>query len=486
MAQLSPFVEHVLRRVGFGASEAEREQFSRYTYPIAVSVLTNFNPDETNVDDKIGTSGHVIVNPSGRPFSPNVNLADARNRWLFRMVHSPAPLQEKMALIWHHHFATAHSKITGIIGTANATRLMAAKPSEDPARQRGQIELFRQYALGNFRDLLTEVAKDPAMLYWLDGRLNGRRAPQENFGRELMELFTFGVENHVETDVYAAARVFTGWNLLVRATPGSSAPTYQFNYDANNHDTEAKDFSFPIYRDGGRRIPARAASAGMQDGLDLINALATHPETAKRLARRLWTWFVSETETPDQAFVDHISNVYLANDTNMKPVIRAVLFSKQFADPAQFHQRYGWPVEFVVRSLKEVGYVGFDMNQATTSLVNMGQVLLEPPDVNGWELGHGWFSTGGMLARMNFASVLATNQRAALRDAARAHNQTPETLVDFVINRLSLPEIAGETRNALLDYVRAGGTWTGSESQLLAKTAGLFHLLTGSGVYQFV
>jgi hypothetical protein len=197
MAQLSPFVEHVLRRVGFGASEAEREQFSRYTYPIAVSVLTNFNPDETNVDDKIGTSGHVIVNPSGRPFSPNVNLADARNRWLFRMVHSPAPLQEKMALIWHHHFATAHSKITGIIGTANATRLMAAKPSEDPARQRGQIELFRQYALGNFRDLLTEVAKDPAMLYWLDGRLNGRRAPQENFGRELMELFTFGVENHV-------------------------------------------------------------------------------------------------------------------------------------------------------------------------------------------------------------------------------------------------------------------------------------------------
>ncbi len=139
-----------------------------------------------------------------------------------------------------------------------------------------------------------------------------------------------------------------------------------------------------------------------------------------------------------------------------------------------------------MRSLKEVGYVGFDMNQAATPLLNMGQVLLEPPDVNGWELGPGWFSTGGMLARMNFASALATNQRGALRDAARAHNQTPETLVDFAINRLSLPEIDGETRNALLDYVRAGGTWTGSETQLLAKTAGLFHLLTGSGVYQFV
>jgi uncharacterized protein (DUF1800 family) len=484
MPSLSPFVEHLLRRAGFGASEDDRERFAKYTYPIAVSVLTNYKPEEADVDRFIGDPTYVRVSP-GRAFSPNFNVVDARLRWLFRMVHSPAPLQEKMALLWHHHFATAHSKISGLIGATDATRLMAAKPSEDPTSQRGQIELFRQYALGNFRDLLVEVAKDPAMLYWLDGRLNRRGTPQENFGRELMELFTFGVEHYVETDVYAAARVFTGWNLLnVRGPSGSVS--YTFNYNAGFHDTGPKDFSFPIYRDGGRRIPERSAATGMQDGLDLIAALANHQETANRMARRLWTWFVSETETPDPAFVSEIASVYLRNDTNMKPVIRAVLLSSQFTDRDRFHQRYSWPAEFIARAIKEVGWIGFDLSTTSTPMVNRGQQLLEPPDVNGWELGAGWFSTGGMLARMNFASELARNQQFALRDAARAHNQTPDTLVDYVVNRLSLPELDGEVRNTLLDYVRAGGTWTGSDNQTATKTAGLVHLLTGSGDYQFV
>jgi uncharacterized protein (DUF1800 family) len=485
MAQLSQFVEHLLRRAGFGVSEEERERFSRYTYPIAVSVMTNYDPAETDVDDKID-SGPQYVPIGGRGFSPNLVLNDARKRWLFRMVHSPAPLQERMALLWHQHFATAHSKISDAVGTTDATRLMAAKPSEDPGHARGQLELFRQYALGNFRELLVEVAKDPAMLYWLDGRLNRKGAPQENFGRELMELFTFGVEHYVETDVYAAARVFTGWNLVQTGTRGTASAFYSFNYDASRHDTEGKEFSFPIYRNGSKQIPARSAAAGMQDGLDLIAALASHPETAGRMARRLWTWFVSETEAPDPAFVENIAGVYLRNDTNMKPVIRAVLLSPQFTDPDRFHQRYSWPVEFVVRMFKEVGFVGSNLDTALTPLLNMGQQLLEPPDVNGWELGPGWFTTGGMLARMNFAATLTANQRIALRDAARASRQTPETLLEFAIGRLSLPEIDPEVRNALLDYIRAGGTWTGEDGQLAVKTAGVIHLLTGSGDYQFV
>ena len=215
-----------MRRAGFGLSAAEREQFAHYTYPMAVAALTEFNPAETNVDDKIDQSGYVIV----RGANPNTVINDARQRWLFRMIHSPAPLQERMALIWHHHFATAYSKISGLVGGPEATRMMAAKPSEDRRGMKGQIELFREYALGNFRDLLVEVAKDPAMLYWLDGYLNRRAQPQENFGRELMELFTFGVEHYTEQDVYAAARVFTGWNLARHqrrnaTTRSSSSPT---------------------------------------------------------------------------------------------------------------------------------------------------------------------------------------------------------------------------------------------------------------------
>ena len=484
MARPSPAVEHLLRRAGFGATPAEGEKFSRLTLPLAVASLVNYDPAATDVDAKIGTPGYVGHTIRNGAFTPNTSITDARQRWLFRMVHSPAPLQEKMALFWHHHFATAQSKIAGTTNGADATRMMASKPSSDPTGMKGQIELFREYALGNFRQLLIEVAKDPAMLYWLDGRLNVRNQPQENFGRELMELFTIGVEHYLESDVLPAARVFTGWNL--RVTGGAAVDHYAFNYNANQHDANAKDFSFPIYANGSRRIEARSAATGMQDGLDLINALAIHPETANRLARRLWTWFVSEVDPPDASFVSSIAQTYLKNDTNMKPVIRAVLLSTQFMDSRRYYQRYAWPVEFVVRSLKEVGHVGFSVDTALTPLLNMGQQLFEPPDVNGWETGPGWFSTGGMLARMNFASVLATNQRFALREASRTSGGTPDSLLTFVRGRLSLPVLAPSVESALIAYIQAGGTWTGSETQLLNKTGGLFHLLTGSGEYQLV
>ena len=483
MAQLSPLMSHLLRRTAFGARPDEEAAFSRLTYVTAVDGLVSFDPAQTDVDDKIGRSGYANITAT-TAFSPNTNIDHARQRWLFRMVHSPAPLQEKMALIWHQHFATAYSKIVGMIPSTEATRLMAAKRSSDPAGQRGQIDLFREMGMGSFRDLLVEVAKDPAMLYWLDGRLNTRNNPQENFGRELMELFTFGVENYVETDVYAAARVFSGWNLLT-SLRNSSTVAFTFNYVAGNHDTGAKDFSFPIYSNGSKRIESRNAASGMQDGLDLIDALAVHPETAKRLARRFWFWFVSETEEPDEGFVSSISKVYLQNDTNIKPVVRAVLMSPQFIDSAHRYQRYSWPVEFAVRAIKEVGYAGFSVDTARSALINMGQQLFEPPDVNGWELGPGWFSTGGMLARMNFAAQLAANQRFALRDKARPSGGSPESLVDWAKSSLSVPDLSGVTTSALLDYARAGG-YTGTDAQLLNKAGGLVHLLASSGEFQFV
>ena len=485
MAGPSPLVEHLLRRAGFGVGAAERQRFTGVSYLSAVDTLVDYDPATTDVDAKIGTPGYVGITTGGQ-FSPNTVINDARQRWLFRMVHSPAPLQEKMALFWHHHFATAYSKVAGIVGTAEGARLMAAKASEDPGHARGQIELFRDHALGNFRDLLVEVAKDVAMLYWLDGRLNTRNNPQENFGRELLELFTFGVDHYVETDVYAAARVFTGWNLVRVGAAGTPSSFLTFNYNAANHDTNAKEFTFPIYATGSRVIPGRSGAAGMQDGLDLIDALAFHPETARRMARRFWTFFVSETEAPDPAFVDTIAAVYLRSNTEMKPVVRAILLSPQFASKSRYFQRYAWPVEFVVRALKEVGPVGFSLGNSLTPLINMGQQLFEPPDVSGWEVGPDWFSTGRMLSRMNFASTLATSQRFALRDMARPHRATPETLVDFALDTLNVRGLGPDDYNALTDYVRAGGAWTGSDAQLLNKAGGLFHLLTGAGRYQLI
>src|SRR5688500_17577812 len=185
----------------------------------AVEHLLDYERQPDDVDSKIGQTAFVGITTRGQ-FSPNTNIEDARQRWLFRMVHSQRPLQEKMALFWHNHFATTYSKVAGTVGAIQGTKMMALKAGELPGPL-GEIELFRQYALGNFRNLLIEVARHPAMVVFLDGRTNTRARPQENFGREIMELFTFGLGNYVEADVYAAARVFTGWNLRL-AVPGSS------------------------------------------------------------------------------------------------------------------------------------------------------------------------------------------------------------------------------------------------------------------------
>ena len=219
------------------------------------------------------------------------------------MVHSQRPLQEKMALFWHNHFATAYSKIAGTVGAVQATKMLALKEGELPG-PRGQLEIFRAHALGSFRDLLIEVAKDPAMLVWLDGRLNTRQRPQENFGREIMELFTFGIGNYTEEDVYAAARVFTGWNLRLVNRGADAAELLRVRLhpqQPRHHREDVHVCDLPQRR--RRRFRRVRRPTGMQDGIDFITALATHPATAERLARKLWNYFVTDAFDPDPDFV---------------------------------------------------------------------------------------------------------------------------------------------------------------------------------------
>jgi len=490
MSRREQEIDHLYRRAGFGASQEEVDEYTRLSvasYAGAVARLLGYEEFEDTVDSLVGTTGYVGVTArAGAGFQPATNILDGRQRWLFRMVHSKRPLQEKMALFWHNHFATAYTKVVNDIGDSIiATRMFSAKVDDDGSRTHGQLQLFRDHALGNFRDLLIEVAKDPAMLVWLDGRTNVRARPQENFARELMELFTLGVGEFAETDVYAGARVFTGWNLTL-VNRGTAQARYDFFYNAAQHEPSAKDFTFPIYRDGSRVIPARSAAEGMQDGIDLINAVARHPATGPRLARKLYGYFVNEVDRPDESMINGLARLYYGTNFEIAPMVQAILVSSQFRDPANYYKRYSWPVEFVVRSIKEVGWRGFSLNSALTPLVNMGQQLFEPPDVNGWELGRGWFSSGGMLARMNFAALLATNQRFNLRDQARGQVDSPESLLSYMLDRMTPPDFAGDAYNALLDYTRAGAAWTGSDAQLTTKSSGLAHLIAGSGDYQLV
>jgi len=277
--------------------------------------------------------------------------------------------------------------------------------------------------------------------------------------------------------------VFTGWNMRIDRGTTDGTSGYSFVYNANNHETAAKTFSFPIYSDGTTTIPSRAASAGMQDGIDLINALAMHPETARRVAGKLYAFFISETVPADPGFINQLSTAYLQNGSNIRAVLQTLLLSPQFMDPSIAFTRYSWPAEHVVRSMKETGWTGFSAGTTLTPLVNMGQELFEPPNVAGWDLGQSWISTSTMLARMNFASTLAANQKFRLATAA-AGTQSPQELVGYMLSRIT-PASSGSMLADLTAYA-SSAPWTGSSAQLQTKASGLAHLILGSAGYQFV
>jgi uncharacterized protein (DUF1800 family) len=481
-------VEHLLRRAGFGARQDELDAFSPLGRFGAVDQLVNYDRIADDVDAKINQPGYVGITASTGPFSPNSNINDARQRWLFRMLHTNRPLQEKMTLFWHNHFATGYTKLSGALGATEATRYLAAKASEDPAGVQGQMEMLRANALGKFGDILLNIAKDTAMLYWLDGNTNTKAKPQENFGREVMELFSVGVNHYTEPDVYAAARVFTGWNVQAVGTAGTSDQTgtrhQAFFYNAAQHDTNAKTFSFPIYSDGTNTIPARSAANGMQDGLDLLAALAANPDTSRYLATKLYRFFVNDQDPPDQTFVQNIAQTFLQSGGDMKSVMSDVLLSAEFG-AAQF-KRYSWPAEFVIRSLKDVGWKGFSVGNATAPLANMQQTLFDPPNVAGWPAGEAWFSSGAMLARMNFASALAGNQKFNLATAAQVAASDPQTFASYYLDQLATTPFDQSVLNEFSNYLTATGTWTGSAAQLQVKAPGLVHLILASPEYQLI
>jgi uncharacterized protein (DUF1800 family) len=476
-----PLLDHLFRRVGFGASAADLQAVAGMSYSAAVDYFVDFDKLPDDVDSKIGLPEYVSVTARGQ-FSPSTNIEDARQRWLFRMLHTPRPLQEKMALFWHNHFGVGYTKVAGAVGGLVGTKMMANGAADSGAR-----------APARSPDGARQVPRPPhrwrriAMLIFLDGHEHPAK-PQENFGREVMELFTWGLGHYVENDVYAAARVFTGWNLRnVPGRDGADPAAYQeFIYNSGQHDTTAKAFTFPI-NGGSSTIPARGAAAGIQDGVDFMTSLANHPETARRLARKLWNFFVSDLEEPNAAFVAAVADVYLRNDTDMRAVLRYILKSPWFTNPGNFNARYAWPVEFVVRTMKEIGWAGFSVDSARVPLTNMGQTLFEPPNVAGWQLGRAWFGTGAMLARMNFAATVASNQKFNLaRSFSATDRAQPGRVLNTMLQRLTASPFSATETTELLNYLNAGGPWTGSDTQMNAKAPGLARLVVGSGEYQFV
>jgi len=289
------------------------------------------------------------------------NLIAMEMWFLDRMINTPAPLQEKMTLFWHGHFTSAYQK--GIPAQALVN----------------QNELFRANALGNVRELTLAVSQDPAMLRYLDNAQNVKAHPNENYARELMELFTLGIGNYTETDVRESARAFTGWGI-----------------DRDDHFRD-----FPVRHDDGSKT--FLGKTGNFTGRDIVEIIFTQPAAARLFAKDLLNFFVYSD--PEPALVDAVATVIRANDYNLQPVMSTVLRSNLFYSDRAYRALVKSPVQFVVGSYQLFGVKQSDL-VALGALRRMGQILFLPPNVKGWDGGAAWLNSQTVLTRENFASSL--------------------------------------------------------------------------------
>ncbi len=325
--------------------------------------------------------------------------------WLNRMLTTPSPLQEKMTLYFHGHF------------TSRATPRF-------PWITYNQNALFRQYALGNLRELTRAVSKDPAMLIYLNGAANVVAHPNENFARELMELFTLGVDNYTEEDVRESARAWTGWQV--------------------NRRTDRVSFN-PALHDAGRK--RFLGQTGNFTGDDVVNIIFSQPQCAKFFAASLLNWFVYNDPEPE--LVDAVAALLRKHDFELAPVVGTILRSEVFYSPRAYRALVKSPVEFVVGAYKTLGLTQLDYS-ALSALQQMGQRLFFPPTVAGWPGGQNWLTSGTMIARQNFLTRLLGSQTLASSSWLRGLPVAPTSAAE----QLSQNDAAGRSRAGLLGRAR--------------------------------
>jgi hypothetical protein len=393
------FAAHLLERAGFGGTPDEIEALAKMSPAQAVARLVQFKgtdasnlppfehsgvhdpgiepfpPSRPAVTDMAKEKGEALgikVKPSGnRRLQPIVDeffywlraSALETNRvaywWANRMVASPRPLQEKMALFWHGHFASNEAKV------------------RDYRKLLGQLELFEKQGTGNFKDLTIAVAQDPAMLSFLDAGVNVKGASNENFAREIMELFTMGVGHYTEKDIREAARAFTGWNYV----------DVKFVVNKDQHDDGEKTF---------------LGKTGRFDGVDVINIIMQQPATADFIAGKIYRFFVREDLSPE--LQKQLGSVLRDSNYEIKPLLEKIFLSRDFYSPASVGTEIKSPVELAISTYRKLGLKSVpgvpDFNLATGAL---GQLLFAPPTVAGWAGGQSWVTPGLLLERGNFA-----------------------------------------------------------------------------------
>jgi hypothetical protein len=389
---------HLLERAGFGGTPEQIQALARMTPAEAVRQLVHFQniennlpafehsgihdpglepfpesrPAVTKLAKEKGEALGIKVKAGGdRPLQPIVNeffywlrasvLETQRVAywWANRMVATNHPLEEKMALFWHGHFAVNENKV------------------RDYRKMLGQLDLFYKYGTGNFRDLMVAEAKDPGMLSFLDAGVNVKGAPNENFAREIMELFTMGVGNYSEKDIREAARAFTGWNYV----------DLQFVVNKDQHDDSQKTF---------------LGKTGNFDGVNVIDIIMQQPVTSRFIAGKIYRYFVRQDLSPE--LQDKLGAVLRNSNYEIAPLLETIFLSRDFYSPASIGTQIKSPVQLAVSTYRKLGLKDApgvpDFNIATGTL---GQRLFSPPTVAGWAEGRSWITPGLLLERGNFA-----------------------------------------------------------------------------------
>ena len=429
-------IAHIMRRAGFGATPSELDTLTaEKTYEEIVDDLVN--PERFPEID----SSYVERYYGGEPVAVYVG------KWLYQIVNTERPLEEKMALFLHHVYPVAWGK------------------SEHGPSIFAQIDMFRRVGLTDFKTILLELSKDPAMIFWLDNNENHKDEINENYGRELLELFSMGIGAYTEDDVKSASRAFTGWTFR---QPLSLYPMGHhqavFEYRPDDHDGGEKTF---------------LGHTGNLNGEDIIDIIVKQPATARFMCRHLYNFFVEDEpqvpswsiEAPrDEEAIEQLSKVFLESKGNMRAVLKE-LFSSDFFKKSIDKKKVKSPAELVAGLLKQTGEFrtpkpGLDAFAAATSV--MGQNLLNPPTVEGWHTGHEWIDSGTLSERVNFAEkqfkddsmpgIQEILQRAGTLD------EDPAELVTRCLDLMGGVRVSDKTHHSLVEYAK--------ELKTLSKGAG--------------
>ena len=426
-------IAHLMRRAGFGVHPDELDGLVTQGYEETVEQL--LNPESQPPVDEYGLFRYHPVSEIDGP---------AQVQWLFHLLYTKRLLQEKMALFWHQMFATGNSKLDDFYHMAE------------------QIRLFRDHGMGNYKELLIRLAKNPAMVFWLDSQDNHKRAPNENWGRELLELFSLGAGNYTQKDVFECSRAFTGWSISAKIPrfPYARFP-WLFEYHPEDHDFTEKTF---------------LGHTGRFNGEDVIDIIVQQPACHRFIARHLYSFFVAdEPQVPawpiepprDPEAIEMLAGVLVSSGYELRPVLRA-LFNSDFFKNAMY-QKIKSPVEVVVGTLRLTRELqGPDpyLERIAGEPALMGQAIMDPPSVEGWHTGHEWIGSGSLVKRVNFVSERVGNvelpgiQSLVRRVASGGTAMTAEALVDRCLDVMGPIQVAEVTRDELLAQAESGGPIT--------------------------